>query len=80
MDKILNQEWSYLRKVLNEKEMNSLIKEQNDWIKRRDTLAEDKSKSKPNADYIDALYYIGNGEKTQKRIMELSDRFLNLEN
>ena len=80
LDKILNQEWSYLRKVLNEEEMNSLIKEQNDRIKRRDTLAEDKSKSSPNADYIDALYYTGGGEETQKRIMELSDRFLNLEN
>lgn len=77
LDKILNQEWSYLKKVLNQKEMNSLIKEQNDWIKRRDTLAKDKSQSSPNADYIDALYYTGCGEETQKRIMELNDRYFN---
>lgn len=80
LDKVLNEEWADLRRVLTYKEFDKLKAEQINWIKERDRIAKEESDSNKNTSYRKVTYVIVQGKETEKRIRELNEKYLNPNN
>lgn len=78
LDSVLNQEWGNIRLVLHYKEFDKLVEEEKAWILERDKIAKQASDSA--TDFKEVTYLTTQGKETEKRIIELRDRFLNTEN
>lgn len=79
LDDALNSQWKELKKVLNEKTFKKLQKEQVQWIKDRDRIAEEKS-SESDSSFKEVSFIVNQGKQTELRIRELNERYLNPKN
>lgn len=79
LDDALNSQWKELNKVLNEKTFKKLQKEQVQWIKDRDRIAEEKS-SESDSSFKEVSFIVNQGKQTELRIRELNERYLNPKN
>lgn len=79
LDDALNSQWKELKKVLNEKTFKKLQKEQVQWIKDRDKIAEEES-SKSDSSFKEVGFITNQGKQTELRIRELNEKYLNPNN
>lgn len=79
LDDALNSQWKELKKVLNEKTFKKLQKEQVQWIKDRDKIAE-KESSKSDSSFKEVSFITNQGKQTELRIRELNEKYLNPNN